>query len=148
MTKPGNLSTLDLTSPPLCSGRLTTTLLFSQISQGRHIYEVIVTDANGLRVSNQISFESKLKKHNRYSSLEHSLHVSSMYHCTGQVLQRYDKNPKCLSYRYTYYNIFSRIIIIASLVLILTPYHSLHHHCCTLIIKPTLSFHSSLFLHR
>ena len=89
--KPCNLSTLYIgpyypsPTPPLCSGRLTTTLLFSQVSQGRHIYEVIVTDANGLRVSNQISFESKLKGYQA---------------CLGKSCQTHHKY-QCLGYRCT-----------------------------------------------
>ena len=47
--------------PPLSlqPGGLNSYLSFNQVSQGRHNYEVVVTDASGLTVRNLISFESK-----------------------------------------------------------------------------------------
>jgi hypothetical protein len=49
--------------PPLSlkPGDLNSNLSFNQVSQGRHNYEVVVTDASGLTVRNLISFESESK---------------------------------------------------------------------------------------
>ena len=54
----------DVTTIPLppstYTAGLNTALDFSRVTQGRHTYEVVITDSNSLTVRNQLSFESKI----------------------------------------------------------------------------------------